>query len=336
MSLRSIRGLLAVQLLIGAATIAILVWRVDFAGAFRQLPEVDYGWLVPGLLMFTASKSVHAYRWRQFLRHHAEIPTRHLFALFLVSNLANAVIPFRAGDLLRIEIPNRRFGVPRAEMASTVLVVESLLDGVTFVILLTGGIALLDLPPVLQKTLLTLTALVLSVFAITVLAARFGTKWDIAHSRLLRRFPARVRPFVRLRFVETVDGLASLRTASATGVAIGISIVAWMTEVGVYWFIGHAFGLDMTVAEALVVTIAANLAVAIPVTPWNVGPYEVVVTEALVAMGAPRDTASGYAIGSHLLLLAWIALTGIVAMWSLDLRLNDIVPRPRAEEARPR
>ncbi|HRC62408.1 MAG TPA: lysylphosphatidylglycerol synthase transmembrane domain-containing protein [Dehalococcoidia bacterium] len=327
MRFRSVRTLLALQLLLSIGTLALLFWRVDIVGAVRQLPDVRYGWLVPGLLMFTASKGIHAYRWRYFLRHHEEIPTRHLFALFLVSNLANAVIPFRAGDLLRIELPNRRFGVARAEMASTVLVVESLLDGVTFVILLTTGIALLDLPEVLRSTLLTLAVIVLSIFAVTVLAARYGTAWDPTHSRVLRPVPARARPFIGRRFVETVAGLASLRTTSATAVAIGISICAWVTEVGVYWFIGHAFGLGMTVAEALVVTIAANLAVAVPVTPWNVGPYEVVVTEALVAMGAPRDTASGYAIGSHLLLLAWIGVTGFVAMWSLDLSLRDLVHR---------
>lgn len=333
MSLRSVRTLLVLQLVLGVAVLGLLLWRVDLAGAVRQLPHVDYGWLIPGLLMFTASKAVHAYRWRYFLRHHQEIPTRQLFALFLVSNLANAVIPLRAGDLLRIEIPNRRFGVPRAEMASTVLVVESLLDGVTFVILLTAGIALLDLPEVLQQTLLTLSVLVLSIFALTVLAARYGTAWDPTHSWLLRPLPARARPFVGRRFAETVAGFASLRTTSATAVAIGISIAAWSTEVGVYWFIGHAFGIEMTVAEALVVTIAANLAVAVPVTPWNVGPYEVVVTEALVAMGTPRDTASGYAIGSHLLLLAWIGVTGVAAMWSLDLRMGDLVRR--GEESHP-
>lgn len=321
------RQLLMIQVLIAAVTLAILFWRVDILGAFRQLPHVEFIWLIPGLAMFTASKAVHAYRWRYFLRHRPEIPTRQLFALFLVSNLANALIPLRAGDLLRIELPNRRFGVPRAEMASTVLVVESLLDGLTFVILLSAGVAFLDLPPILRQALLTLAVVVLTIFALAVLAARFGTQWDPSASRMLARLPERAKRVIGRLYAEAVAGLASLRTMSAAIIAVAISIVAWMAEIAVYWFIGHAFGIEMTVAEALVVTIAANLAVAIPVTPWNVGPYEVVVTEALVAMGTPRATASGYAIGSHLLLLAWIGLTGVAAMWSLDLRFGDLIGR---------
>lgn len=330
-----VHRLLLLQVLIAAVTLGVLFWRVDILGAFRQLPHVDFIWLLPGLLTFTASKAIHAYRWRYFLRHRGEIPTRQLFALFLVSNLANALIPLRAGDLLRIELPNRRFGVPRAEMASTVLVVESLLDGLTFVIFLSAGVALLDLPEILQQALLTLGVFVLAIFVLAVMAARFGTQWSPATSRLFIRLPERARRGVGRQYAEMVDGLVSLRTLNATIIAISISIVAWMAEITVYWFIGHAFGLDMTVAEAMVVTIAANLAVAIPVTPWNVGPYEVVVTEALVGMGAERDVASGYAIGSHLLLLAWIGLTGVAAMWALDLRFGDLIGRKSTAQEAP-
>lgn len=152
---------------------------------------------------------------------------------------------------------------------------------------------------------------------------------------MIARLPERTRPVIGRLYAEMVAGLASLRTMSAAVIAVAISIVAWMAEIAVYWFIGHAFGIEMTVAEALVVTIAANLAVAIPVTPWNVGPYEVVVTEALVAMGVERDVASGYAIGSHLLLLAWIGLTGVAAMWALDLRFGDLIGRESKAPAAP-
>lgn len=328
------RRLVLLQTLLAVVVLAVLFWRVDIIGAFRQIPDIQFVWLVPGLVTFTVSKGIHAYRWRYFLRHRTEVPTGQLFSLFLVSNLANALIPLRAGDLLRIELPNRRFGVPRAEMASTVLVVESILDGLTFVILLSVGIATLDLPPILQQGLLTLSALVLGIFVLTVVAARFGSRWNPGESRILRRLPDRARHIIGRLYLEAVDGLDSLRTITATVIAIAISVVAWVAEVGVYSFIGHAFGLDMTVAEALVVTIAANLAVAIPVTPWNVGPYEVVVTEALVAMGADRAAASGYAIGSHLLLLAWIGVTGVAAMWALNLRFRDIMPQKEREEVR--
>jgi hypothetical protein len=58
-----------------------------------------------------------------------------------------------------------------------------------------------------------------------------------------------------------------------------------------------------------------------------VGPYELVVTESLVALGFSRGLASSYAIGSHLLLILWIGITGMLALWSLSLRPADLFVR---------
>ncbi len=321
--------ILLLQLLLGAAMLAILFWRVDIVGAFQRMPHVNYWWVLPGLLVFTLSKAIHAYRWRFFLRHRTELPTKYLFGVFLVSNLANALLPLRAGDILRIELPNRRFSVPRAEMASSVLLVESLLDGVTFVILLSAGLLFLDVPPALRPTLVALTLFVVTIFVASVGAARFGHGWRLEHSRLVRWLPERSRLFVARRFTEVLAGMASLRTVQAALIAVAISIAGWLAELSVYALLGQAFGLDLSLADTIVVMVAANLAGAIPITPWNVGPYEVVVTEALVLLGADRDVASGYAIGSHLLLLLWIGITGVAAMWALDLRMRDLLHRRR-------
>src|SRR5690606_24981977 len=105
------RNFLLVQTAAGVLALVLLVWRVDLRAAFSLLPNLELAWALAGVFVFTASKAVHAYRWRQFLRHRAELTMRFVFPLFLVSNLANALIPFRAGDLIRIELPSRQFGI---------------------------------------------------------------------------------------------------------------------------------------------------------------------------------------------------------------------------------
>lgn len=166
-------GTAALQLLFGAIAFGVLVWRVDLGFAFRGLPRVELWWALPGLLLFTASKALHAQRWRHMLRRRW-FAWRPLFGLLLVSNLVNALSPFRAGDLLRIELPSRRFGLPRAELAATVLLVESLLDRVAFVLLLAVGLLFLDLSRQVQLPLFAVAAGVLVLFAASAGAARTG------------------------------------------------------------------------------------------------------------------------------------------------------------------
>ncbi len=311
---------------LGLIILAVFLWRVDVRGALGNLPDLQWRWAVAATLTFTASKVVHAFRWRFFLRHRPEIPFRRLLELFLVSNLANAVIPLRAGDLLRVELPNRRYGIPRAELASSVFLVESLLDGVAFVVLAFVSLLIFDLPPSLRPAVGALAFVVAVVAVVSIQAARQRDGWSLQHSRWRVLVPVPARPAVDRWVTDAIEGMRTLSTWRSASLAVVISLVAWMLEVEVWWLMGRAFGIELAFSEALLVMIAANMAGALPLTPWNIGPYEVVVTEMLVLFGYTRLDASSYAIGSRLLLVTWIGITGLLAMWSLGLSPRDLRP----------
>ena len=303
----------------------MVIWRVDLREAVRSLPDIDYRWALPGLLVFTASKLIHAYRWRLFLWRREGVALGPLFAIFLASNLANALIPLRAGDLLRIDLPSRRFGIPRAELTGSVFVVETLLDGVAFVVLMFAGLVLLDVPPGYPTVLGLFAAIVAVAFAATVMLARVEGGRDFSMLPPLRWLPARPRVWLTALIPQFIDGLASLRSARRMLQAIAISLVAWLAEVAVYAMMGQAFGLDLEAASYLPIMIAANLVVSLPLTPWDIGPYEVVVTEVTALAGATRAVASSFAVGSHLLLLVWMSISGLIAMLALDIRPRQLV-----------
>lgn len=327
------RRALAIQLVLGVVILAAFLWRVDIVGAVKNLPELQLRWALAGTVTFSLSKLVHAYRWRWFLRHRRELPFRGLFELFLVSNLANAMIPLRAGDLLRVELPSRRWGVPRAELASSVFLVESLLDGVAFVLLAFGGLLIFDLPTSLRPAVGALAVVVLLVASVSVRASRRGETWSVDGAVWGRVVPRRARPQVNEWLGQAVTGMSTLSDWRSGVVAIGLSLVAWTLEVGVWWYMGKAFGIELAFSEALTVMIAANMAQAIPITPWSIGPYEVAVTEVLVLLGSSRLDASSYAIGSRILLMIWIGITGLLAMWSLNLRPRDLLGYRGDDEA---
>lgn len=319
--------MLGFQLGLQVVALAVLVWRVDVGAAFRELSAIDLRWAIAGVVVFSGSKLLHAYRWRVFLRHRPEIPSWHLAGLFLVSNMANAFIPLRAGDLLRIEVPSRRYGVSRAELSSSVLWVESLLDGVAFVMLLSVGLLFLDLPPALSSSFLILAVAVLVLFVVTVGTARARRRWNPESARMIAWLPERAQRRAGLLIADVLQGVTALGDTRSTLLTIGTSLVAWTAEIAVYWMMAQAFGIDLNLGEATLVMIAANLVVSLPLLPWNVGPYEVAVTEAMVAIGADRVAASAYAVGSHLLLICWITITGAAAMGMLRLSPRDLLPR---------
>jgi glycosyltransferase 2 family protein len=325
--MRRHRRLLVLQALLTAISISFLALRVDIDEAIEQLTEVRLLWALPGLFAFTLSKAIHAYRWRVLLWHRRELHAGDLLSVFLVSNLANAVVPLRAGDVLRVELTRRRFGIPRPELTSSVFLVESVLDGVAFVALLLPALLLLN-PSALRTPMAALIgAGVLGIFAASLLVARMEVASNVERWRLLRPLPAPARARIAAVIPSFVNGMRVLRSGRPVTIAVALSIVAWMAEVSVYWMMGRAFGLELGLSEAVLVMIAANVIVSLPLTPWDVGPYEVAVTEAMALMGFGLSQAGAFAVGSHILLVIWISITGLLAMWTLQVSPRELIPQ---------
>ncbi len=320
----ALRGFL--QVAFGLAALAVFFWRIDVGEGLAQLTSISPGWMLLGLVAFTGSKLLHGWRWWVFLGR-PEVPRLPLMAIFLTSNMANALLPLRAGDLLRVEVPSRRFGVPRSMLVSSVFVVESVLDLFVFALLLVAALFFADVPAVLRPLVGFVGVAAILLFAAVVVLAR--ARYDlggIARRLLGPVLPDRLVDWIARGMPAFVEGMASLRTNRAALRVVAVSLAAWLVEVLVYWLMARAFDIRLDVSEALILMIAANLIVSLPLTPWSIGPYELVVTEALVALGDPRVEAGAFALGSHLMLQAWIGLTGVVAMLWLRLEWRDLLP----------
>src|SRR3972149_8478176 len=113
------------QLTLTAGFLTLLAWRVNIGDALATLPDANWAWVLPGLVLFTLAKAVHTLRWRLFLGRHRDVPLTGLLGIFLVHNMANAVLLLRAGDVLRIQTTSQRYGIPRSELTATVIVVET-------------------------------------------------------------------------------------------------------------------------------------------------------------------------------------------------------------------
>jgi uncharacterized protein (TIRG00374 family) len=149
-------------------------------------------------------------------------------------------------------------------------------------------------------------------------------------------FNERTRQTIARAVPEFLDGLAAMREGKRTIRVVAISFPAWLAESLMYFFFGLAFGLDLAFDKFIVIMVTANLVVAFPLTPWNLGTYEVAMQSVIVALGVNGALAAGYAIGTHVFAIVWITLTGLVAMWLLRLDIRDVLSLGAREGAQER
>ncbi len=330
-SLRSLR--LWGQVALTAGFLGLLAWRVDLGDALATLPEATWAWVLPGLLLFTLSKAVHAYRWRIFLGSHRDVPFSGLLGIFLVHNMANAVLLLRAGDVLRIQTTSQRYGIPRSELTATVIVVETLLDGLAFIVLVAVAFALGDITGGLRGAFWGMAGLALFGLALGVGFARWAKAEALDRMYPLRWLSRDIRARMVVIISQFLDGMRALRDSRLAVPAVALSLVGWGLEAFSYYLFGQAFGLDLGFGAYLLIMMTANFAVSIPLTPSGIGPYEVAIQELIVLLGAERALAAGFAIGIHLSFVLWIAVVGLVAMWVMKLTPAEIfyIDEPEAK-----
>jgi uncharacterized protein (TIRG00374 family) len=301
-------------------------WRVDMPAAVRRLAAADMWWAMIGLAAMLLSRLGQAFRWRLLLHRTERLPLRRVAGVHLVAGLASMLLPLRGGDVLRVQIAARRFGVPRSELADGVFVVVTLMDWAASILLLSLALAIFLHPPAFVLPLFAVfTALAATLLAAAVALARIHRRDGFATLPAVRRLPVPLRQAADRLMPRFLDGLTTLRDPHLATRVFGVSLVIWLLEVTVFWALARAFGVPLGFADCFLVMIGANVLLALPFTPWSVGSFEVAVTELLVLMGVDQAGAAGYAIGAHLLITILITLLGVGSTWALGLSPRDLL-----------
>ena len=104
-----------------------------------------------------------------------------------------------------------------------------------------------------------------------------------------------------------------------------MSGISWTLEALMYYIVARAFGIHEGFHIFLLLTAAANLAIAIVASQGGIGPFELVVSKTVVAFGAASELGSAYAIGLHALLIFPVVMIGLYLMWSMQFNFGDMI-----------
>ena len=322
-----------IRIAVSLALLALLLWRLDLSEAARALRYANYFYVIPGLALFGLAKLLVSQRWRIMMSTFADLPLPPLFGILLVSNLANNIVPARIGDLIRVQVPAQRYDISRARLAATVFATESLLDGIAFAVLGLIGLALIDLPnfptAIFWAVLGAVAGGLIAVIPLSHLKLQEG--WTARG--VMPALPDRIRHTLEEAVPHFIDGLAVFRNPRLGAEAIALSFTIWLLEVGMFALFGLAFGIHLSMPAWMLIMVAANLVSSVPITPSNIGAFEVAITELTKALGVDAGLAGGFAIAAHVFNIAWITGAGFAAMWALGLSLDDVFSFGRKRNA---
>ena len=337
MSSNGWRGLkFLVGLAVSAGFVWILVQGLDLGAVGQSFSGLSAFFLFPALGFLAAGYGVRIVRWWCMLRvFEPTLPFNVCVWPFLTGMAVNNVLPFRAGDALRVVGFRQQLRSPAMRVLGTV-VIERILD-LMFLLgfFLVGLLGLPEgvFPQSFVRTVFWLSgasaaALLFLVLGVPVLE-RAGGAWT---GRLRSVFNSWrwARSFGN-HLSQLGAALGLVRSPLRMFILILLSVVAWVFEGAVYMTVAAALQADAEPLGAWFALAAGTLATLIPSSPGYVGTFDYFAAQGLAAFGASLDVAFAFAVCVHAVL--WVPLTasGLLYLVLRGVKLGSVW-RNRASE----
>ncbi len=254
-------------------------------------------------------------RWRTLLAPIAPLRYRRVLGYTYIGYLANNVLPARLGELYRSHALGEGEGISRTTVLGTV-VVERVVDTVMVVAIASVAVLILSVRGAMSSAVLlglAFISLVVIVLGLGIAAHRLPGA--ARATEIIARRPRLLELLRRLR-----EGLAVAGRPSVVIGAIAFSALAWAASTATFLAAGQAVGVQLSVAQAALMTSGVALVSIVPAGPGFVGTFELTVVAIADSLGIPRDSAFALGLLVHLAILGTTSLGGVIALVALRRR----------------
>lgn len=324
------------------ACLAAALWgfdRKDYAAIGSSFRRADYRTLPLLLALLAAFFWLKAVRWALLLRpvRPADpLTPRQILPALMIGFTGNNLLPAHLGDLLRVYVLGRQYGVPKAAVFSTV-VLERVCDAVAILAILGWGLAAAPQAPPEARTSGYVLAGVLAVGLAGIAVYALKTTWFVRTTEwFLARLPL-VPKGVKHKAAELLEagalGMAALRSSRLAAGIAATSLAQWLLNVAMVYVALVAFDVERPVAVSAVVMGIVALGVAVPSTPGFFGVIQVAFRAALAPFGVPPTDAVAASVYYHLTQWVAVTLVGLFYLQRAGLRLGQLERAAEETEA---
>lgn len=317
----------AVGLVLSAGFAYLTVERVDLRAVLAAMQTVSLPVLGLSILAKCLGLLMLTVRSQRTTRSVARLPAGPMLVSHLVALAGNNVLPFRLGELLRVDYIARHGQVERTPVLA-VIAMERMFDLLVLALIaaVTVPATVADLD-VLQSLPLAVGGVVAAFLALALVGRRRTTTLRVA-GRVAGIAGAGLAAVVERRLAAFIDGLATMRSVREWFAVLGLTFGYWgFGLVSARLWIA-AFGWDLPWYTSLLILVFTSLSMLVPSSPSAVGTYHYATQWALGLVGVSAEMGAAFAIVGHAtavipLTAVSIVVVGVLAVAGRRQRARD-------------
>ena len=297
-------------IILGICVYAIFVLFSDVSLLIEQLENIEIQFIIMGVFVVFVGLVIRALRWHLMITHlNVKINLKSTLLIYF-SGTAFGLSPGRLGEVVKSHYLKRFVNTPITVSAPTIIV-ERFLD--VFAILLIAFFAFLFSGIHHESVIFGFSALFISLFLI------YQKKFLI---RILTRIES--IPFlgkISKNLISSIDIIFVLTQPKILGKTLLLSIISWVIEASVVYFILKAFGISLSIITTQFIYVISSLIGSISFLPGGIGTTEGGLLGLLFLQEVSYDDALGPVLVIRLIALWMTILFGVIMCRIIEITI---------------
>jgi uncharacterized protein (TIRG00374 family) len=335
-------------LLLTVFLLVLFLRSSDLRSVGKLVAQTRVEWFIVGLLANFTALLCRTERWRTILRPDDRPAFYPTFVSTALGFMSSAVLPIRAGDIIRPALLSRKTNIRFSSALGTVLT-EKILDLSSILILFvvfiyTSGQSLAANPATARKFLVIKTVGYVAMAAVTALVVFlvalyfYGARLRPWFEKTARFVPRRFRESWMRMFDGFVGTLRIVHHPVAFVRVLTLTAIIWSCLTAQFYFVARAVHHPLPFSSGFFVTGMTILGLMLP-TPGGVGGFHKACQIALTRFyGFTVDASVVFALVFHVVGTAPVVLTGISLFvkegfsWRQLIRMTETTAEAEGEE----
>lgn len=296
-------------LLIAVGILVFLFYDLNLPRTLEVARGLQLIYLIPIIICTTLLVTFKALRWMTIVSKVKKVLFWPTLCLYSTSQLIAILLPALTGQAGRVILFSKKGNFSKTYAFSTIFL-EVVFDGAGLIMLMILSSTVFVFPEEYRFVSYIIGGATLIVFLLFYASLNFQQRMErFAYNKIRRRSP---KLFLVLRkFLRSFnDGISIMKSTDKIFVVSMHTFLSWASHIIAVFFLFHLFNFDLPIWAAVVVLIINYLALMIPLTPGNVGSFQLAVVAGLNIFRVPKTEAVLFSVILYIVdMLPMIALS---------------------------
>ncbi len=273
--------------LIAGGILIFLFYDLDIPRTVEVARDLRLVYLLPALLAAAMIVVFKTLRWRMIVGKERRVLFWPTLSLYSTAQIIAVLLPALTGQAGRVLLFSKKGGFSKTYAFSTIFL-EVVLDGAGLIGLMLLASSIFVFPKEYRFISYIIGGATLLLLLLFYASLHFQEKMErFGYDKIRPRSP---KIFLGLRkFLRSFnEGISIMRSTDRLFVVSVFTALAWFSHIGAVFFLFHMFNIDLPIFAAVVVIIINYLALMVPITPGNLGSFQLAVVAALNIFSVPK------------------------------------------------